>query len=113
VENKRTNTGLRFVLQHPEEGNQGYLLWQDDRLPALINWEDPVVTYGLAHRIKYARLIQRQASGPRAQGADREGQRYFVQLVLVFRPLPQAQTPRWPRYRWIGPGALHTRNRPP
>ena len=82
VENKRPNTGLRFVLQPLEEGNAGYLLWQDDRLPALIDWEDPVVTYGLAHRIKYARLIQRSASSARAQGADKVGQRYFVQLAL-------------------------------
>jgi hypothetical protein len=52
VENKRADTGLRFVLQRPEEGNAGYLVWQDDRLPALIDWEDPVVTYGLAQRIK-------------------------------------------------------------
>src|SRR5215469_3722392 len=57
VENKRTNTGLRFVLQPPEEGNAGYLLWQEDRLPALIDWDDPVVQYGLEHPIKYARLI--------------------------------------------------------
>ncbi len=82
VENKRNDTGLRFVLQPPEEGNSGYLLWRDDRLPALIDWEDPVVTYGLRHPIKYARLIVRQASSPRAQGADRAGQRYFVQLAL-------------------------------
>jgi hypothetical protein len=82
VENKRTNTGLRFVLQPPEEGNAGYLLWQDDRLPALIDWEDQIVTYGLAHHIKYARLIVRPASSARAQGADQEGQRYFVQLAL-------------------------------
>jgi hypothetical protein len=82
VENKRANTGLRFVLQPPEQGNVGYLLWQDDRLPALIDWKDPVVTYGLAHRVKYARLIVRQASSPRARGADREGQRYSVQLAL-------------------------------
>ena len=82
VENKRANTGLRFVLQPPEEGNAGYLLWQDDRIPALIDREDPVVAYGLAHRIKYARLIARQASSAHAQGADRAGQRYFVQLAL-------------------------------
>jgi hypothetical protein len=82
VENKRNDTGLRFVLQPPEEGNGGYLLWEDDQLPALIDREDPVVTYGLARRIKYARLIQRPASSPRAQGADRAGQRYFVQLAL-------------------------------
>jgi hypothetical protein len=67
VENKRNNTGLRFVLQPPEEGNAGYLLWQDDQLPALIDWEDPVVSYGLAHRIKYARLIQRPARSARAE----------------------------------------------
>ena len=82
IENKRTDTGLRFVLQPPEAGNAGYLLWQDDQLPALIDWEDPVVAYGLTHRIKYARLIQRPASSPRAQGADQAGQRYFVQLAL-------------------------------
>src|SRR5215470_4543569 len=82
LENKRTDTGLRFVLQQPEEGNAGYLLWQDDQLLALIDWKDPVVTYGLAHRIKYARLIVRPASSTRAQGADEEGQRYSVQLAL-------------------------------
>jgi hypothetical protein len=47
VENKRNDTGLRFVLQPPEVGNTGYLLWQDDRLEALIDWKDPVVTYSL------------------------------------------------------------------
>jgi hypothetical protein len=34
IENKRNDTGLRFVLQKPEEGNQGYLIWKDDRLAA-------------------------------------------------------------------------------
>src|SRR5215831_8421273 len=61
LENKRHNTGLRFVLQPPEEGNAGYLVWQDDQLEALLDWEDPVVTYGLAPKIKYARLVVRQA----------------------------------------------------
>jgi hypothetical protein len=93
VENKRNDTGLRFVLQPPEEGNAGYLLWQDDQLPALIDWEDPVVTYGLAHRIKYARLIERQASSPRAQGADRAGQRSFVQLALSGIPYHKPKHP--------------------
>jgi hypothetical protein len=82
LENKRNDTGLQFVLQPPEEGNAGYLLWQDDQFPAMIDWEDPVVTYGLAHRIKYARLVVRQASSACAQGADRAGQHYFVQLAL-------------------------------
>jgi hypothetical protein len=52
VENKRNDTGLRFVLQPPEGGNTGYLLWQGDRLEALIDWQDPVVTYSLRHPIK-------------------------------------------------------------
>jgi hypothetical protein len=82
LENKRNDTGLRFVLQKPEEGNQGYLIWKDDQLPALIDWKDAVVKYGLDHRIKYARLVQRKASSPRAQGADAQSFCYFVQLAL-------------------------------
>src|SRR5215469_7493925 len=82
IENKRNDTGLRFVLQKPEEGNQGFLIWQDDRLPALINWNDPVVKHGLDHRIKYARLLQRKTSSAKAQGADSLGYRYVVQLAL-------------------------------
>src|SRR5207245_5794728 len=80
IENKRNDTGLRFVLQKPEEGHHGFLIWQEDRLPARIDWNDPVVKYGLDHRIKFARLIRRPASSPRAQGADCQGDRYFVQL---------------------------------
>src|SRR5438128_664690 len=82
LENKRNDTGLRFVLQKPEEGNQGYLIWKDDQLPALIDWDDPVVKHGLASRVKYARLRQRKASSRKAQGADAEGFRYVVQLAL-------------------------------
>src|SRR5579862_8615655 len=93
VENKRANTGLRFVLQLPEQGNAGYLLWQGDQIPALINWKDPVVAYSLQHPIKYARLIVRQASGPRARGADQEGQRYCVQLALAGVPYQKPKHP--------------------
>ena len=82
IENKRNDTGLRFVLHQPEEGKQGYLIWKEDQFAAIIDWNDPVVKYGLDHRIKYARLIQRKASSPRAQGADAEGFRYYVQLAL-------------------------------
>ena len=82
VENKWNKSGLRFVLQPPEEGNQGWLLWGRDRLPALIDWHDPFVHHGLSRRIKYSRLIRRKASSPNAQGADREGYRYFVQLTI-------------------------------
>src|SRR6266566_5383281 len=31
IDNKRTDTGLRFVLQQPAAGNQGYLIWKDDQ----------------------------------------------------------------------------------
>src|SRR6266566_9735866 len=82
IDNKRTDTGLRFVLQQPAAGNQGYLIWKDDQLVALIDWKDPVVKYGLDHRIKYARLLQRKASSPQARGADPFGFRYAVQLAL-------------------------------
>jgi len=82
IENKRNDTGLRFVLEPPEAGNGGWLEWKGDQLPALIDWNDPVVKHGLAQRIKYARLIRRPASSPRAQGTDRQGDRYSVQLIL-------------------------------
>jgi hypothetical protein len=83
IENKRTDIGLRFVLEpRAEERPQGYLLWHDDRLAARIDWDDPVVAHGLGHEIKYARLVRRHASSPRAQGAARQGERYSVQLVL-------------------------------
>ncbi len=82
VEGKNNKQGLRFILQAPEEGNAGYLLWQQDRLPALIDWNDPVVKHGLDQRIKYVRLIRRRASSPQAQGADCEGYRYYAQLAL-------------------------------
>jgi len=87
IENKRSDTGMRFVLEPSVEGRpHGFLLWHDDRLPALIDWDDPVVAYGLGHEVKYARLVRRRASSPRARGADREGERFYVQLVLKGLP---------------------------
>jgi hypothetical protein len=76
-----------------EEGQQGYLLWKNDRLAASIDWNDPVVKYGLDHRIKYARLIRRKASSPQAKGADTEGFRYFVQLALEGVPYHKPKHP--------------------
>src|SRR5258708_24118105 len=55
LEGKRNDTGIRFVLQPPEEGNQGWLVWGKDRLPAIIDWDDPVVKDGLDDRINYTR----------------------------------------------------------
>ena len=82
IENKRNDTGLRFVLAPPAASNQGFLLWKEDHLLAVIDWKDPVVKYGLDHRIKYARLVQRRASSPKAAGADAQGFCYAVQLAL-------------------------------
>jgi transposase len=82
VEGKRNDTGMRFLLQSPEEGHEGWLLWGKDRLLALIDWHDPVVQQGLRHKIKYVRLVRRPASSPQAIGADCAGNRYVVQLIL-------------------------------
>ena len=82
VEGKRNDTGMRFLLQKPEQGNGGWVLWGEDRIPALIDWNDPVVQHGLSHPIKYVRLIRRKATSSHAKGADSDGNRYFVQLVL-------------------------------
>ena len=82
LENKRNDTGLRFVLQKPQDGNRGFLIWKDDQLEAVIDWEDEVVAHGLRQRIKYARLVQHRASSERAAGADARGFRYVVQLAL-------------------------------
>jgi len=73
VENKRNNTGLRFVLQPPEEGNQGWLIWGKDRLEALIDWNDPIIRRGntirtekLSYRAwqkRYGKSVGRNAPG--------------------------------------------------
>src|SRR3989440_1913308 len=86
VENKRNDTGMRFVLQRSEAGNQGVLIWGNDHLPAIIDWNDAVVHHGLTQRIKYARLLRRKGCSPQAQGADCQGYRYCVQLVLEGKP---------------------------
>ncbi len=86
VENKWSKSGVRFVLKSAEEGNDGYLVWGRDHLRALIDWHDPVVKHGLSQRLKYARLLRRKVSSPKAQGADCLGYRYDVQLVVEGKP---------------------------
>jgi len=87
VEGKRNDTGMRFLLQKPEAGiGGGWLLWGEDRIPALIDWTDPLVRHGLSQPIKYVRLIRRRASSSHAKGADGEGNRFYVQLVLKGTP---------------------------
>jgi transposase len=75
-------TAFSAELQKPEDGHQGFLVWKNDSLPALIDWNDPVVKHGLDQRIKYARLIRRKATSERAEGADSQGYHYAVQLAL-------------------------------
>ena len=91
VEGKSNLTGLRFVLQKPEEGKRGSFVWGKDHIPALIDWNDPVVCHGLKHRIKYTRLIRRKASSERAKGADREGYCYYAQLALEGIPFQKTK----------------------
>jgi hypothetical protein len=67
VEGKRNDVGLRFVLD-PGEGDGGFLIWNGQVIPAIIDWRDPVVQHGLGHPIKYVRLIRRRASSPQARG---------------------------------------------
>ena len=81
MEGKRNDVGLRFVLD-PNAGDGGFLIWNSLVIPAIIDWHDPVVQHGLRHTIKYVRLVRRKASSPQAQGADTDGNRYCVQLVL-------------------------------
>ena len=81
MEGKRNDVGMRFVLD-PNAGDGGFLIWNEEVLPAIINWLDPVVQHGMRHQIKYVRLVRRKASSPQAQGADKDGNRYYVQLVL-------------------------------
>jgi hypothetical protein len=81
VEGKRNDVGLRFVLD-PNAGDGGFLIWNQQVIPAIINWLDPVIQHGLRHKIKYVRLLRRKASSPQAQGADVSGNRYYVQLIV-------------------------------
>lgn len=86
VEGKWNKSGLRFYLPEPTKGNQGVLFWNGDHIPAIIDWNDPVVVHGLHHRVKYCRLVRRWASSVQAEGADQYGFQYAVQLVLEGRP---------------------------
>jgi hypothetical protein len=92
-----------LCFSHQSQGNHGWLIWKGNRIEALIDWEDPVVTHGLTHPIKYCRLIQRQASSARAAGADDHGYRYFVQLALEGTPL---QKPKHAIGLDLGPSSI-------
>src|SRR5690242_10291861 len=85
LENKWNKSGMRFGLD-PNAGEGGFLIWNAEFLPARIDWRDAVVRHGLRHPIKYARLLRRKASSPKAQGADMQGYRNYVQLILEGKP---------------------------
>ncbi len=87
VEGKTNTSGLRFHLQEGAEGNLGWLSWNGEQIPALIDWQDEVVHHGLQQRVKYVRLLRHRASSPLAQGADCRGFVYSVQLILEGHPL--------------------------
>jgi hypothetical protein len=91
VEGKRNDVGLRFVLD-PNAGDGGFLIWNQLVIPAIIDWLDPVIQHGLRHTIKYVRLVRRKASSPQARGADGDGNRYFMQLILAGARLRQEKT---------------------
>src|SRR2546428_1766409 len=86
IEKKRNDTGLRFVLHQPGEGQQGYLIWEEGRLAGAVPLRGPGGETGLGQRLQYARLLQRRASSERAAGADTRGFRYVVQLALEAIP---------------------------
>ena len=81
VEGKRNDVEMRFVLD-PNAGDGGFLIWNKEVIPAIIDWRDPVVQHGMRHKIKYVRLVRRKASSQKARGANCESHRYYVQLVL-------------------------------
>jgi hypothetical protein len=60
VEGKRNDVGLRFVLD-PTVGDGGFLIWNTEVIPAIIDWLDPVVQHGIRHTIKYVRLMRPEA----------------------------------------------------
>ena len=91
MEGKRNDTGMRFVLQQAVESNQRGLLWSEDHFSTLIDWKGVEVAYGLRQGIKYAQLVRHQASSPRARGADGEGNRYFVQVIVEGTPYQKAK----------------------
>ncbi len=87
VEGKTNTSGLRFHLHAGADGTQGWLSWNGERIPALIDWQDEVIHHGLLQRIKYVRLLRQPASSPQARGTDCRGFVYSVQLILEGHPL--------------------------
>src|SRR5258708_20852937 len=73
VEGKTNTSGLRFHLQAGAQGNQCWLSWNGEQIPALIDWQDAVIRHGLQQRIKTAPLLRQRASSPQPNGPDCRG----------------------------------------
>lgn len=72
VENITNSQGLRW------RGDGHYIQWRDLRISAFVDADDPVHAHGLSRDVKFARIVKRKMKGRN---------RFFVQLVLVGRPL--------------------------
>lgn len=69
VEGKNDASGIRW--------RDGRIEWNGLSLLAMIDMEDRVVAHGLAHRVKYTRIVRRKLNGK---------DRFFAQLVLEGEP---------------------------
>lgn len=74
----------RFRSMEGKTNKQG-IRWKDEQfvwgtlaIRSIIDWTDPVVTYGLAKPIKYVRILHRELNGKR---------RWYAQLVCEGLPL--------------------------
>jgi hypothetical protein len=57
VEGNRNDVGMLVVLD-PNAGDCWSLILNEEVVPAIINWRDPLVQHGLRHSIKYVRLVR-------------------------------------------------------
>lgn len=87
VEGKNNRSGIRWQRHH--------LVWRDLRVPGILDPADPVLAHGLAHRIKYVRLVRRPVKGR---------PRFYVQLVNEGVPYRRLQAPTGTETIGIDPG---------
>jgi len=69
LESKTNASGIRY--------RDGSVVWGDLSMLAIIDPNDEVVRYGLAHKIKYCRVVRRLIRGE---------QKYYVQLIVEGPP---------------------------
>ena len=92
IENKRNDTGLRFVLQKPEEGNRRLADLEGRPAACPHRLEDPVVTHGLDTGSNMPAWCSARASSPAGAGGGCTGYRYCRATGAGRRALPQAET---------------------